>query len=65
MTELETLLVEALRLAVDMRAAQARYFKARRDSEEKRDALRQSVTLERKFDALAVRALRRHAERHL
>lgn len=61
MTPLEALLIESLRVAVEMRTAQARYFRAPRDSDEKREALRQSKALERKFDALAPQALR-HAE---
>jgi hypothetical protein len=58
MTELETRLLEALRVGVEMRTAQARYFKAQRNSDEKRDALRQSVVLERQFDQRAGRAIK-------
>jgi hypothetical protein len=58
MTPLEAMLIETLRIGAAMRAAQARYFKAPRNSEEKSAALRESVTLERKFDGLSARALR-------
>lgn len=52
MTQLETKLAETLRVGMQMRAAQVRYFKAVRGSEEKSAALRQSVALERRFDTL-------------
>ena len=61
MTQLETKLAEALRVGIQMRAAQVRYFKAVRGSDEKSAALRQSVALERKFDTLAAVAAR-HAD---
>jgi len=56
------MLISVLRVGMEMRAAQARYFKSPRDSDERRDALRQSVSLERKFDAMAATALRRVEE---
>lgn len=58
MSPLERLLLEALHVGFDMRAAQARYFKAARGSYEKSEALRQSVVLERRFDTLAAKAIR-------
>ncbi|HLG44735.1 MAG TPA: hypothetical protein VKY24_00725 [Reyranella sp.] len=58
MTPLERLLLEAVRVGVDMRAAQARYFKATRGSDEKSAALRESVVLDRGFDTLAAHAIR-------
>jgi hypothetical protein len=57
-TNWEQHLAEALRVAVDMRAAQQRYFKAARGSDEKTAALRESVGLERKFDAIMARLTR-------
>ena len=61
MTQLETKLAEALRVGIQMRAAQIRYFKAVRGSDEKSAALRESVALERRFDTLAADAAR-HAD---
>ena len=63
MMQLVMKLVAALRVGVQMRTAQVRYFKAVRGSDEKSAALRESVALERKFDTLAAEALR-HAEEH-
>jgi hypothetical protein len=63
MIQLAMKLVAALRVGIQMRAAQARYFKAARGSDEKSAALRESVALERRFDTLAADALR-HAEAH-
>jgi hypothetical protein len=61
MMQLVMKLVAVVRIGVQMRAAQARYFKAVRGSDEKSAALRESVALERRFDALAAEALR-HAD---
>lgn len=58
MTDLERRLLEALRLAVDMRTTQVRYFRATRGSEQKSEALRDSKRLEAQFDKLAARAIR-------
>ena len=61
MMQLVMKLVAVVRIGVQMRAAQARYFKAVRGSDEKSAALRESVVLERKFDALVADAMR-HVE---
>jgi hypothetical protein len=58
MTIWERRLTDALRVAVDMRAAQQRYFKAVRGSDEKREALKQSVGLERRLDVMMAQIAR-------
>ena len=57
MTDREALKDEALHKGVDMRRAQRRYFRAGHGSPEKREALDESLRLEREFDELVKRAL--------
>lgn len=56
MTELETVLFDALKAGVEMRAAQKRYFKCR-PGPDKQDALSTAKLAETRFDIAANRAL--------
>lgn len=48
-------LLVVIQLAIDMRRAQRRYFRALHGSAEKRQALEQSMVAERAFDAAAAK----------
>lgn len=51
MTDTEARLMECLRLGIDMRRAQRRYFSAAQGSDEKAKALKDSKACERAFDS--------------
>lgn len=56
-TKRETLLRDAVKLAVEMRKAQREYYKTPRDTIMKRRALEKARGLEHQFDAYAKSAL--------
>ena len=50
-------LMEVVRLGIEMRRAQRRYFRAEPSTSEKREALELSMTCERAFDRAAAKAI--------
>lgn len=58
MTELESALLDAVRAGMDMRAAQARYFKTRHGTQDKVETLKRAKIAESMFDSKAANACR-------